>query len=567
MTTAYFSARPDPSAREALAPLAVVACVVAAARVAPAVDLLPVLGVFQGALGWALLAAGAIASALRAWPLTERAAAVPPAALFCGSTLLFLACGLPYVRGLQASGDEVEYLMLTQSLWREHDLDLEDNFARGDHLEYTPGQGAMPFGTFRRDGRPISTHSPGLPFLLAPVYALGGRAACVVMLALLASWLALETRALALRATGDAQAAFLAWLASVGPPAFFYSFHVYTEVPSALAVALALRLLLGAPGPWGAAGAALALGALPFLHVKMVPAAAVLGLLGLVRLRGRARLAFAMVALLMAGAYAFHYWRIFGDPSPLALYGSRLPKKVKRADPLDALPGLFLDSSYGLLFNAPVFLLSIAGALGLHRLRRQTRSGARGEAATPWEHAGAVTAVGLATLLPLIVWQTWWAGHCPPARFLVPLVPWLAVLAAARVAASPTGLARWRFGLALGGLALGAFMSQSPRDHLLLNTPSQPTHVWEALAGSPEPGVQPARVPSAGRYLPRLVVADAAESRVAVTWTGALLLLLTLDVLARRHARVARLFRGPGLALALLLLTGAVIDAWARGAP
>lgn len=537
-----------------LAPTFAVGLVVAAAQVPPAVSLFPVLGVFRGTLGWALLTAGLLASVLRAWPLIERAVRLPPAALFACSTLLFLACGLPYVRGLQASGDEVEYLMLAQSLWREHDLDLEDNFARGDHLEYTPGLGAMPFGTFRRDGRPISTHSPGLPFLLAPVYALGGRAACVVVLALLASWLGLEVRTLALRVTGDARAALLAWLATIGPPTFFYSFHIYTEVPSALAVALALRLLLGAPGVWHAAGAALAVGALPFLHVKMVPAAAAIGVLGLVLLRGRARLVFLGVAVAAAGAFALHSWLIFGDPTPLALYGSRLPKKVKRADPLEALPGLFLDSSYGLLFVAPVFVLAGAGLLALRRARRGAASGP----------LGAITFVGLTALAPLVVWQTWWAGHCPPARFLVPLVPWLAVLLAVRVGASPRGLARWAFGLALGGLALAMFMSQSPRDHLLLNTPSQPTHVWEALAGSPEPGVQPAPRPSLGRYLPRLVVADEAEARMAWTWAALLLLLLALDALAQRHERADRLFRGPGLALALLLLVGTLVEGWAR---
>jgi hypothetical protein len=566
-------------------PLVLVSLAVAAAWVPPLVARLPVLGVLRGALGFALLAAGLIAALLRGFPLTARLVALSPRALFALSTALFVGAGLHYVRGIQATGDEVEYLMLTQSLWREHDLDLEDNFARGDHLEYTPGMGAMPFGTFRQDGRPISTHSPGLPFVLAPVYALGGRTACVVFLALLASWLALEVRALALRVTGDREAALLAWLACVGPPAFFYSFHVYTEIPTALGVALALRLLLASPGPWGAAGAALAVAALPWMHVKMIPAAAVLGVLALVRLRGRGRLAFVAVALLMAGAYAHHYWRVFGDPTPLALYGSRVPKKIKRADPREALPGLVFDSSYGLLPNAPVFVLSLAGLVALRRRRGAASSDAAPDAhgrapdtlrrgAVPFAsasgvagartHVTALTAVGLATLLPLIAWQTWWAGHCPPARFLVPLVPWLAVLAVARVAASCAGLVRWRWGLALGGLALGVFMSLHPHDHLMLNNPSEPTHVWEALAGSPEPGVQPGTTASLGRYLPRLISGAAADVRVAVVWGLALLLLLALDALAQRSERADRLFSGPGLALALLLVVGIAVDGWAR---
>jgi hypothetical protein len=458
--------------------------------------------------------------------------------------LLYAACGQHYVAGIQATGDEVEYLLLAQSLWREHDLDVQDNFARGEHLEYTAGLDAAPFGTYRQDGRPISTHSPGLPLLLAPIYALGGRWACVLALALVAAWLVAQVYALAIAVTGDADAALVAWLAAAGPPVFFYAFHAYTEVPSAALALFALRVLLGAPvAPVRAALAGLAVMALPWLHVKMIPAAAVLGLLGLWRLRGRARWAFAATSTALLALYGWHYWRIFGDPTPLALYGSRVPKKIKRADPSAALPGLFLDSSFGLLPNAPIFVLALAGLFSLRRRWNPTLA--------------ALTAVALAVLLPLVAWQTWWAGHCPPARFLVPLVPWLALLVALRIADSPTGLATWRWPLAMGGLLLAVFMSLHPREHLMLNDRTDPTRVWEALAGA---GV------SLGRYLPLLISGARVESAIAASWALLLLGLLGLDAGARRGSatRVARLFYGPGLALSLLTLLGALIDRFLR---
>ncbi len=532
------------------------------------VSALPPLGVLRGTLGWAVLGAACLTVVARRAELGARLAAAPPRLLFACSSALFAACGLHYTGGIQATGDEVEYLMLTQSLWREHDLDLADNFARGDHLEYTPELGAMPFGTFRRDGRPVSTHSPGLPSLLAPVYAFGGRAACVLVLALCASWLALETRALALRVTGDAHAAALAWLTCVGPPTFFYSFHVYTEVPTALLVVLALRWLLAPQDALRAAAAALAVGALAFLHVKLLAAAALLGLLGVLRLRGRARAAFLGVGLVAAGAFAWHSVRLFGDPTPLGLYGSRVPKKIKRADPTEALPGLLLDSSSGLLPNAPVFVVALAGLGAWRRLRAGDRpasiAGSATSEATPWERFGALSAVSLGALVPLIVWQTWWAGHCPPARFMVPLVPWLATLVALRVSDSPAGLARWTPALALTGLALAGFMSWQPGQHLMLNNASEPTHVWEALAGSPEPGVQPGLTTSLGRYLPRLASGERADARIALLWTAALALLLVLDRLARRYARVERWFHGPRLAALLLLGVAMAAEHWAR---
>lgn len=504
---------------------------------------LPVLGLWRGPLGLALLAAAALVTAARAWP---RPLPRPsPAWRFALPAALYATCGLHYVAGIQATGDEVEYLLLAQSLWAEHDLDVQDNFARGQHLEYTAGLDAAPFGTYRQDGRPISTHSPGLPLLLAPIYALGGRRACVLAMALVAAWLVTQVYALAQRLTGDPEAALLAWLAASGPPVFFYSFHLYTEVPCAALLLFALRvLLLGAAAtPARAVLAGLAVMALPWLHVKMIPAAAVLGLLGLAQLRGRARWAFAGAAGALLAAYCWHYWRIFGDPTPLALYGSRVPKKIKRADPSEALPGLLFDSSFGLLPNAPVFLLAGAGLLALRRRWNPTLA--------------ALTAVALAVLLPLVVWQTWWAGHCPPARFLVPLVPWLALLAALRVANAPTGLALWRWPLAVGGLLLALFMALHPHEHLMLNDRANPTRVWEALAGT---GV------SLGRYLPLLVSGDAAAGHVAALWIAVVVLLIVADRWAQKVplGRIARAFRGPGLALGLLAALGTIVERWLR---
>ena len=135
-----------------------------------------------------------------------------------------------------------------------------------------------PLGGAPADGRPFPAHSVGLPALLAPVYALGGRRACVLFLAALGAVLALVARALALRATGDAAAATLAWVAALGPPAAFYSFHVYTELPSALALGGAFLLLLrSSRSVAGAVAAAVLASTLPWLHVKLIPAAAALG--------------------------------------------------------------------------------------------------------------------------------------------------------------------------------------------------------------------------------------------------------------------------------------------------
>ena len=119
----------------------------------------------------------------------------------------YLAIGVRYAARLQPSGDEPHYLLMAQSLWREGDLDLRDNMARGDFLEYTPGPLQPHYGAPRPDGRPFPAHGVLLPLLLAPVYALGGRTACVALMALAAAALAFETFRLCERVTGDRRAA------------------------------------------------------------------------------------------------------------------------------------------------------------------------------------------------------------------------------------------------------------------------------------------------------------------------------------------------------------------------
>lgn len=505
------------------------------AQVPAVVALVPALGVLRGPLGGVLLALALAGS------LGLRGIRPPgPVTLFGAALCLYLAVGLHYATNLQASGDEPYYLLMAQSLWRDHDLDLQNNFAQEDWREYTPGPVSTHYGAPRRDGRPYPAHSPGLPALLAPVYALGGRSACVVLMSMLAALLGLQVFRMAWRLSADPVAALAAWAATVGPPVFSYSFHIYTEAPSAFCLVAGLNLLLGAPGTLGAGLAALCASFLPWLHVKMIPAAAALGLVAVVRLRGRARFTFVAVAAAMAAGFMGYYQHVFGHLTPLALYGG-VPLDA-RSSPVSALPGLLLDRSFGLLPHAPIFLIAV---LGLGSLAARGRHDA-------WPHLLA----GLAVLGPVLMWRMWWGGQCPPGRFLAPLVPFLAAGLALRLAEPHRGVARWRVPLLAFGFGLAVYMAADPGRLLLLNRGNRPTRVWAALSGATP----------AGRYLPSLTLPDAAEWRVAALWMAALLALLVLDRLARKSDRIDGWFRGPVIPLVLLLAIGVGVDGWARAA-
>src|SRR5262245_66306707 len=85
-------------------------------------------------------------------------------------------------------GDEPHYLIITQSLLKDHDLKIENNHRDGDYHAYFAGE--LPKPDFRRrgrDGEIYSIHAPGLPAIVAPAFAIAGYRGVVVFLILIAS--------------------------------------------------------------------------------------------------------------------------------------------------------------------------------------------------------------------------------------------------------------------------------------------------------------------------------------------------------------------------------------------
>lgn len=425
-----------------------------------------------------------------------------PARLFVILAALFAALAAYFVPRMDASGDEPHYLLMAQSLWREGDLDLRDNYAREDWREFRGGPTEPHYAAPRKDGRPFPGHAPGLPFILAPVYAFGGRLACAILLGAMVAGVGAIAFHIAVLEGLSTGSALVAGLLAAGPPLAAYGLHIYSEAASTLALFAAYALLrFGAGGVAPALAAALAC-ALPFLHPRMALGSIAIALAAFLY-RDRVSLrAFAVVTALGVAAYGGFWMTIFGVPTALGAYGG-VPEDAA-FNPLQALLGLLIDRAYGLLPYAPVFL-----ALFLLKAPR-------GTSAADLRRDRVELAMVLAVLLPALLWRMWWGGQSPPARLIAPMTPFLALWVARRFEASLQPMVRRAIVAAMAwSWALFLFAALQPGRLLFINKRVRPTRMWDALW------------PPVDGLLPDLARPEWSDWTIAAGWLAILLVAAT----------------------------------------
>lgn len=348
-------------------------------------------------------------------------------------------------------GDEPHYLVIAQSLWRDRDLKIENNHARGDYLEYYPLELAPHYQTRGVDGEIYSIHPIGMPLVVAPVYALGGYPLVVALFVAVAAASAAWLWRVTVLAVGSAGAATFGWSALLASAPFLLNtFTIYPEVLAGLAVVAAFATTAlappGAPGRWLTAGAAVA--ALPWLSAKYAPLSAALAAVVLGRIwrppdpppgserpaattRDRA-IASAWVvapyAASLAGWFAFFH-AIWGSPWPQASYAEA--GQTSLAWLPAGLGGLFFDQEYGVLPVAPVLALGLIGlgTMAWHGGRRRRL-------------ALEIAVVIGAHVCTVGAFHHWWGGASVVGRNLMAVLLLLMVPLAVQFDSAPPGSPR-----------------------------------------------------------------------------------------------------------------------------
>jgi hypothetical protein len=362
------------------------------------------------------------------------------AALLLGLIVLaaFLAID-PYHRAVQPTqSDEPHYLLITQSLVLDGDVDLANDYAgqryRSFYEDSFPDVHAIQVGPHFYPIRDL-----GLPVLSVPFFAIAGRFGVMVLVSAVAAILVAQLYLL-LRDLDVAPRTALvatALVAFLHPVLTYAAAEIEPELFAALLFVIAVR--------------ALRRGRRSSLRALAV-ASACAGLIGIFTTRGwflalGIGLCIAVFALaprvdvvrrVLAGGVPFFALLLlisyvdclmfpFGDGSgrcyfiPSAGYFLiRDQQTVLSAGPQVGVAGLLFDRTFGLISHTLVYVLAFAGAVPLWRRAR------RGHGA---EVAVLVLAGGLIVGYIADI-AYWWADGMPSSRYLVAPLPLLVVLLA-----------------------------------------------------------------------------------------------------------------------------------------
>jgi hypothetical protein len=437
------------------------------------------------------------------------------------------------------NGDEPYYLLLTESLASDFDVDLADEYRSEAWRTFAtqvvapqPGDPRGPHGEI------YSRHEPLLPLLLVPFWIVGGLDGVRLAMLLTTAALAATTLAAALALGATRRGALRAWaLAAFSPPLLLYSYQVWIEVPAALMVAIALvglarmrRAETRKPARWSAFGFALPLVLLPLLKLRFLAVAAPLALAGVLAPGARRGTRRAVAALvLVAGAVLLAVnAAIWGNPLRMHSAAELTLLDLPLARFLRGGVGLFFDVAFGLFAAAPLWLVIVPGTVRMvGRVRRS-----------------ALPALVLAAFLPYLVLvasrHEWYGGWSPPFRYGLVALPLLAAAVA------------WAFERPLGGFgrAFAALLAAATvlRAAVVLAVPGWSFSVADGRASWLD--VATARF---GADVARLLP-SAVRPRPATWIVPALAVALALLVLRRRPP--ARRGTAAHLGVAFLILGG-----------
>ena len=351
--------------------------------------------------------------------------------------LVYVGISAYHIQRTSLTGDEPHYLLITHSLWHDHDTNLYNNYENRDYEAFFWYDLSPAWGDQVSDTEIYSyRHKGGFPHFLIPGYVAGGQWGAVLQMNLVTALLMAQVFLLAYELFHAIPAAFGAWLCCAFTiPGIVYMDQLYPEIPAALLTILGVRQI------WKLVEGRVERGSMFWLHcllfglnltllialkTRYLPIAGMLGVAWFAcfireYLRGIQRI-WGVIGLLVAGGMGFGILRLVDTFVFNGSFWERLRDidfmiwMISGHNSLYAAIGLLFDQEYGLLTYAPLY---IAALLGIGMLKRK-------KFRATWPLLGVLAA----NYAVIALWPLWHAAPTPPARYLLPVLPVLGVFTA-----------------------------------------------------------------------------------------------------------------------------------------
>ena len=318
------------------------------------------------------------------WPIPK--VATGAIGIFAILILVYVASiDIRATRGASITGDEPFYLITTQSLIEDRNLDLRRQYELHSYKSFFDHpDGLWTQSSARENGKLLSPHNPGLSIFIIPGFKFGGLIGVQIQMMVVASLTFSLAYILLVRVTGRL---WISWLATITvaatSTAFIYSTEIYPEFPAALLLIISLLIIQRASqsSTWQAIGLLLCLSAMVWLGVKYAPLAGLVAIWGFWRMNPSERGIFLVSTTLSASLFAWFHLDTFGGLTPysvnlvyagdgtISILGDHFDFTKRLYRPL----GLFVDQRFGIARWAPILLLVIPAAPLLWKINALSR--------------------------------------------------------------------------------------------------------------------------------------------------------------------------------------------------
>ena len=349
-----------------------------------------------------------------------------------GAFILFLILVTVYVfsidiratNGSSITADEPFYIVTTQSLIEDRDINLNNQYEEKKYNEwFDHPNGLWSQSALTQDGRLLSPHNTGLSIFLIPGFIAAKLTGTQIQILITTALTFAVAFLLTVRLTGSL---FFSWISTfivgITPTAFVYSTEIYPEVPAGLALLLSL-LIITRQNTLNIRDSLIVLilmNAMIWLGIKYAPLALIVCIVLLLRTTWINRLIFVFIG---CGSVLFYSWFHiinFGGLTPYAVNliyaGSSsveiFQQHVSVLDRIYRIWGLFIDARFGIARWGFVLFLVIPG-MYLITLRG-------------WKHqivAGLIATQILIATFVVITMMGWWF----PGRTLMTVVPLMTI--------------------------------------------------------------------------------------------------------------------------------------------